>query len=107
MKSKLVNYNCGISLWKEDGTFAEAIIGYNILISQNVTTEEILTMFKECIKTGSKRILSIVRRFGIVNTLADKLSNCVEFVMLFLFFIYVLKRNCISMQLFFSAYNLN
>lgn len=46
MKSKLVNYNCGVSLWKEDGTFAETTIGYNIIIPENMTTEDILTLFK-------------------------------------------------------------
>ena len=54
MKSKLVNYNCGISLWKEDGTFAETTIGYNILIPENMTTKDILIIFKTQIKRIDK-----------------------------------------------------
>ena len=54
MKSEIVDYNCGISLWKEDGTFAETTMGHNILIPENMTTEEILIMFKECIKRIDK-----------------------------------------------------
>ena len=54
MKSKLVNYNCGVSLWKEDGTFAETTIGHNILIPENMTTEDILTLFKVHLKRIDK-----------------------------------------------------
>ena len=54
MKSKLVNYNCGISLWKEDGTFAETTIRYNIKIPENMTTEDILTLFKMQVKRIDK-----------------------------------------------------
>ena len=54
MKSKLANYNCGVSLWKEDGTFAETTIGYNIKIPENMTTEDILTLFKMQVKRIDK-----------------------------------------------------
>ena len=54
MKLELNEYRCSISLWKEDGTFAETTVGYNILIPENLTTKEILKLFKECIKRVDK-----------------------------------------------------
>lgn len=53
MKSKLINYNCGISLWKEDGTFAETTVEH-IKIPESMTTEDILTIFRIQVKRIDK-----------------------------------------------------